>query len=111
MDINVQMIMDILQIVLYVVLGGFALWYRTNAKLNEKVNTFINEAESAYKDTVKAGGMKHEYVVDRLYRLIPAPLKVLFSYDMVSQIVDKAFEGIEDYAKQQLDKIAMNYTE
>lgn len=108
---DMQLIFEILQVVLYVILGGFVIWYRTNTKLNQRVNDFISEAELVYKDTVKAGGMKHRYVVDRLYEIIPAPLKVLFSYDMVSQIVDKAFEGIEDYAKQQLDKIAMNYTE
>ena len=58
-----------------------------------------------YKDTTKAGGLKHEYVVTQLYNLLPAPMRIFFTKDMMEQIVDNAFEAIESYAKKQLDKI------
>jgi hypothetical protein len=96
---------QILEIVCLFVIGGLMLWYNTNAKLNERVSTYITEAEEVYKDTVKAGGMKHEYVVDKLYSLVPATMKGVFTREMISTIVDNAFTAIQAYAKQQLDRV------
>lgn len=102
MDIN--MIISIAQIVVWVILGGLSLYFRTNARLKDVAGNYISEAESVYKDTVKAGGMKHEYVVEKLYAFVPIYMRPIFTVDVISQIVDKAFESIEEYGKQQLDK-------
>lgn len=99
-----EMVMMVLKVVLYVVLGGLALYYRTNAKLKSFANDYIDEAEKTYKDTVKAGGQKHEFVVNKLYELVPLIMKPFFPKELVSAIVDNAFSAIESYAKQGLDK-------
>lgn len=95
----------IIQIVLYVLIGGAALYFKYNETLNKKVNAFIDEAEEVYKDVVHAGGKKHAYVVDALYKLVPAPLRPIFTKEMIGGIVDRAFAEIENYAKKQLDKV------
>ena len=86
MDINT--IMTSLQLVACIILGGLTLYFKYNAKLKEKATAIISEAEDAYKDTVKAGGRKHEYVVSKLYEMIPIYLKPIITKDMVSTIVD-----------------------
>lgn len=102
MDLN--MVINILEIVCAILLGGLGIYFRTNARLKETVGDYIAEAESAYRDTVKAGGQKHQYVVDHLYNLIPTYMRPIFTKDMVSGIVDRAFDTIEQYGKMQLDK-------
>lgn len=102
---DTKLIIDILQIVIYLILG-FATWYfQTNKKLQSKVTDYINEAEKEYADVTKSGGQKHQYVIDKLYAYIPAPLRLIVNKDMVSTIVDNAFGQIESYAKKQLDKV------
>lgn len=98
-------IMVIIRIALYVLIGGAVLYFKYNEKLNKKVTSLIDEAEEVYKDVVKSGGQKHAYVVDALYHLVPAPLRPIFTKQMISGIVDRAFEEIENYTKKQLDKV------
>lgn len=106
MEFSTELIIEIVNIVAYVVLGGLTLWFRENAKLKGTVADLITEAEAAYKDTVKAGGMKHKYVVEKLYSLVPAYLKPIITKETISGIVQRAFDSIEKYGKMQLDKAA-----
>ena len=85
------MVINILEIVCAILLGGLSIYFRTNARLKETVGDYITEAESAY-------------VVDHLYNLIPTYMRPIFPKDMVSGIVDRAFDAIEQYGKMQLDK-------
>lgn len=96
----------VVQLVIYFILGGLALYFKYNARLKERAATVISEAESTYKDTVKAGGLKHAYVIDRLYAMIPVYLRPIITKAMVSDIVDNAFSSIEAYAVQQLNRVA-----
>ena len=99
-----EMFIELLKIISYLILGGIALWFRENAKIKEKTSEMIAEAEDIYKDTVKAGGMKHQYVVEELYSLVPVYMRMIFTKETISGIVDRTFESIEQYGKMQLDK-------
>lgn len=103
MDINT--IMTVAQIIAYVILGGLALYFKANASLKAKASEVITEAEITYKDTIKAGGKKHEYVVDKLYSMIPAGLNLIITRDLISTFVENTFQSMETYAKQQIDKV------
>ncbi|RPF41928.1 hypothetical protein EDD70_2988 [Hydrogenoanaerobacterium saccharovorans] len=94
----------ILQTIAMVVLGAAAVYYNTNAKLKAKTTALIAQAEDTYKDVTKAGGGKRSWVVDRLYALIPNPLRVIITRDMVETIVQNTFDEVTKYAKLQLDK-------
>lgn len=99
-----DMIINILQIVAYVVLGGLALYFQTNTKLKSFANDYIAEAEKVYKDVTKAGGTKMNYVIDKLYELVPTYMKPFFPRELVHAIVQNAFDKIEDYTKLSLDR-------
>lgn len=101
-----DMIINIVQIVVYVILGGLAVYFQTNTKLKSFVNDYIVRAEEYYKSATKAGGMKMEFVIDKLYELIPIYMKSFFPRELVQAIVQNAFDAVQDYAKQALDKAA-----
>ena len=101
-----DMIINIIRVAAYVVLGGLALYFKTNTKLKSFANDYIAEAEKVYKDATKAGGTKMNYVIDKLYELVPVYMKPFFPRELVQAIVQNAFDAVEDYAKQALDKAA-----
>lgn len=98
-------IKEIIEVVIFVLLGGVSLYFKYNAKLNTKVNGLIDEAEATYKDVKNAGGEKNNYVIDKLYGFIPAPFKLLVSREMVATIVNNTFSAMESYAIKQADKV------
>lgn len=97
-------IMNILEILLYIILGGLALWFKTNSKLNNAVNGLIARAEEEFTG-FKQGNEKFQAVVNWLYELIPAFLKPFFPKKFVEALIQNAFEQSAAYAKQQLDKV------
>lgn len=103
MDINE--ILKVVNFILVLIIGGFGLYYQTNAKLNKKVDEFIAEAEEKYKDATKAGGVKFTWVVDQLYSIVPTFLKPIITRTNIENLVQFAFDKIEGYAVQQLDKV------
>lgn len=50
--------------------------------------------------------MKHSYCVEALYSIIPAPMKVFFTKEVVGNIVQDVFNYMAEFATQQLDKVA-----
>lgn len=93
-------------VTILMVIGGFlAEYFKTKQKLWDKVNGYIDKAEEAYKDVAKSGAQKHEYCIQVLHELVPAPLKLFITREMISEIVDKAFDAIASYAAKQLDKV------
>ena len=101
---EMNMILGILQVLIYVVLGGLSLYFRTNAKLNTHVAEYIDKAEEIFKDTAKAGGQKFTWVVENLYALIPYPMNLVFTKEMIGELVQKTFDQITSYTVKQLDK-------
>lgn len=108
---DTKMIIDIISIVLYVIIGGIALYYKSNTKLNKRVNDLIDRAELLYADSTNAGGQKFSWVVDKLYGLIPAPVRLIIPKAIVETIVQNTFDSMENYAKKQLDKASSKITE
>lgn len=104
---NMEIIMTILQVLVYVVLGGLAFYYNKNAKLQKSVTELINTAESMYTDTTKAGGKRFEWVVDSLYNLLPAALRTIVPRSWIESLVQKVFDEMKDFAQKNLDA-AMN---
>ena len=103
--------MEILKTIGLVIIGGLALYVECNKKIQKtiaevtgKAVAFIKEAEEIYKDITKAGGTKKAWVVKQLYDLVPKPFNLIITEDMISQIVERTFVEVENYAKQQLDK-------
>ncbi len=109
MEINLNTIMQISVPILTIIFGALSAYLKTNEKLRHSSIKYITEAEEMYKDVTKAGGQKFTWVVDTLYALIPAPLKILITRRCVERIVQSTFDGIEAYAKTQLDRAVEKY--
>lgn len=104
--INGHNVYSIVMTVLVIVFGYLVSYVRAKVELVNKAGEFINKAEEEYKDTTKAGQAKFEYVLNALYdNVVPVPLKMFISKQMVSEIIQKVFDQAEAYATKQLDKI------
>lgn len=109
MDYNT--IMNILQILLYLILGGLAVWFKQNEKLKGKAVEYINTAESMYTDITKAGGQRFNWVVDSLYRLIPEPIRLIIPRSMIENIVQGVFDQMKAFAQKTLDDVSSKYAD
>lgn len=104
--INGINIYSIITTVLMVVFGFLCSYIRTKVELVNQAGVFINEAEEEYINVTKAGNLKFEYVLNALYdNVVPTPLKMFISKQMVSDIIQKVFDQAESYATKQLDKV------
>ena len=112
---NFYKVLQILMPFLTVALGALSVYLRTNEKLKSSSIRYITEAEEMYKDITKSGGQKFTWVVDTLYNLVPVPMRIIVTRHCIEKIVQNTFDGIEAYAKTQLDKAidkyALNKTE
>nr|WP_312579170.1 hypothetical protein [Sedimentibacter sp.] len=111
MDIDLGLIMQFVIPILAIILGAASAYYHENEKIRNVSIKYIAQAEDMYKDATKAGGQKFEWVVDSLYKVVPAPFKVLITKSIVEKIVQSTFDGLEEYAKLQLEKAINNYVE
>ena len=112
-----EQVLEILQGLITLGLGGLALYFRfstkaqtkarqvqeTIAHITAKAVIFIKEAEENYSDTTNAGGKKFEEVVTKLHDLIPDGLDRVITRDMIAEIVQSTFDEIEEYVTTQLD--------
>lgn len=115
---NLEMILNVVQFVAYIVLGGLAIWFKTSEKAQKKAKEIqevlaelgaqaiilIKQAEEDYKDITNAGGDKFNQVVEQLYSLVPDGLNRIIDREMIGDIVQSTFDEIEEYVKLQLDK-------
>lgn len=108
---TVEMILRVLQVLLYIVLGGLVIWFKQNAKLRDKAKELINEAEDMFLDSTKQGGKRFQWVVDKLMELMPAPIRLIIPRSMVEHIVQNIFDAMKDFAKKTLDAEVNRYTE
>jgi len=108
---NLDMILQIALPLLAVILGALSAYFAENEKLQNGAIKYIAEAEEIYKDTTKAGGIKFAFVIDSLYNLVPAPLRIIITRNLIEGIVQSSFDSIEEYAKIQMDKAVNKYIE
>lgn len=101
---ELTVIMNVIELVLYILLGGLALWFKTNSKINNAVNGLIAKAEQEFTG-FKQGNERFQAVVKRIYDLIPNYLRPFFPQKFIEALIQNAFEQSAAYAKQQLDKV------
>jgi len=89
--------------ILTLIFGTLSAYFRARDKLRDSSIKYIAEAEELYKDNTKAGKEKFSWVVEALYDLIPAPLKMFITKKCIEKIVQSSFDAIEDYAKMQFE--------
>lgn len=104
--------MNIYQIVstlLWIVFGFLVTYLKTKTDIIDLAKEEIGHAEMAYQEA-HSGERKMEYVVQYIYKLIPVPMRIIFTEDAIRSIVQNVFDSIEKYATIQLDKIKEHIT-
>lgn len=109
MEINLVKVMEFIIPLLTIIVGALSAYLKADEKIRSVSIEYIVEAEKMYKDAHKAGGQKFSWVVNTLYKLVPSPLRFLVTKSFVEKVVQSTFDGIEEYAKTQLDKAVDNY--
>ena len=107
---EVTVILGVVQVIIYILLGGLAKWFQTNNKLNEAVNGLIVKAEEEFTG-FKQGNERFQAVVGWLYDLIPSYLKGFFPQKFIEALVQNAFDQITSFAKKQLNKAVDEVTD
>ncbi len=106
---SLEQIIQIVISILTLILGALSAYFKAQDKLRDSSLKYIVEAEALYKDHTKAGGEKFSWVVETLYTLLPAPLKIIISKKCIEKIVQKSFDSIEEYAIMHLDMAVEKY--
>lgn len=103
-------IINVIETVLFITIGGLAVYFKTNSKLFKKAGELINQAEEKFENKTE----RFDWCVDMLYSFLPAPLRVIFKYvpkPMVEQIIQNVFEDMKSFAKKRFDKITDDATD
>lgn len=108
---DLDLIMKFVVPLIAILLGAASAYYHENEKIRNSSIKYIAQAEDMYKDTVKSGGQKFQWVVETIYDIVPVPFKIILTKKMIEKIVQSTFDGLEEYAKLQLEKALNNYIE
>ena len=100
---SVSDIINIVLAALTIVVGFLSLYFKGNTKLYSRVASYIALAEATYTDA-NSGGLKMQFVVGKLYALIPAVIRPFIPQSVIQTIVQTVFDQIAAYATKQLDK-------
>lgn len=88
-----------------VIFAFAAKYYNSNSKLKSLVAQYINIAEESFKGTSEKGQQKFEYALTMLYSKVPVYLRPFITQKMLSDMLQKAFDEMQDYAAKQFDYI------
>lgn len=95
---------NIIETVLFITIGGFAVYFEINNKLFKKAGELINQAEEKFENKTE----RFDWCVDMLYSFLPVPLRIIFKYipkPMVEQIIQNVFDDMRSFAKKRFDKV------
>lgn len=81
-------------------------YLKAKGAVTEEAAHQIAVAEEAYATMEKAGEKKMQYCIDALYDLIPAPVKLFLTRQMIGEIVQRVFDNVEKYKDAWIDKAA-----
>ena len=97
---NAELIFTIISAVLAVLgaLGSF--YFSVKNKITQEANNVINTAE----DSDKIRGEKMQLAITEIKKIIPAVAKPFFPDSVLEAIIQKAFDGVEAFAKKQAAK-------
>ena len=75
-------------IVIAVMLGNIGYNHTKNI-----ITILIIEAEEIYKDAMKSGSLKMNYVIDNTYKQLPDLFKAIISKEMIKDLAQNIFDN------------------
>lgn len=94
---------SIISTILFIIAGFFVEYFRTKTKLFDKAKDAIYYAEKEYTEA-KSGKGKMQWAKNYISSLVPAPMKFIFTDEVIERIIQTVFDRITDYVTIQLDK-------
>lgn len=109
MELDWKAIVQIVEIVAFIV-GGFVLSYlRTSQVVHKFAAELIADAEELFAHIEKSGVQKMAWVVGQLIEYVPAWLKPFLTSEKIQAIVQTVFDKIKAYADIQVSKWQAQY--
>lgn len=102
----INVIWAIVCFILSVVAQFISAYLKAKGEVTEEAAHQIAVAEEAFATMEKAGEKKMQYCIDALYDLIPAPVKLFLTRQMIGEIVQRVFDNVEKYKDAWIDKAA-----
>ena len=93
----VNLIWAVVCAIIGIVAQFISAYLKAKGAITEEAAHQIAVAEEAFATVEKAGEKKMQLCIDALYNMIPAPVKMFFTREMIGQIVQKVFDQIEHY--------------
>ena len=93
----INLIWAVVFFVLSVVAQFISAYLKAKGVVTEEAAHQIAVAEEAFSTVEHAGKQKMELCIDALYDMIPAPVRMFFTREMIGQIVQKVFDEVEKY--------------
>lgn len=109
--INGYSVYSIVVTLLVCIFGFIVTYLKSKQNLLKKAGEFINKAEEDYASVSKAGQEKFNWVVATLHSLLPAPMRLFISEQVISEIVQRVFDSMAEFATKQLDKVVEDIVE
>ena len=97
--------LQVITTILLVIAGFLFEYFKTKTKLIDRAKDAVVYAEHTYNSYTKAGEQKFQWAISYIAGLVPGPLKLIFTEELLGTIIQSAFDCMEKYAKQQLDKV------
>lgn len=109
MELDWKSIVQIVEIVAFIV-GGFVISYlRTSDVVHKFVAALIADAEELFATVEKSGAQKMAWVIEQIYAYVPAWLKPFLTAEKIQAIVQAVFDKIKAYADIQVSKWQAQY--
>ena len=99
--------LQVLANIAWIVFGFLAVYFKTRTDVVSMANSVISKAEEIYKES-GSGGKRMKWAVQYIHSVIPTPLKFIFTESFIESILQTAFDGMQNFAKKQLDKVIDN---
>ena len=87
-------IINIVLVVLCAAAYGVQLYFKTRGSVFESASQLISEIESSGL----LGAEKMAFVVSKLFEMIPAPLKNVFTEKRLRELAQQVFDNMKQYA-------------
>ena len=94
-------IINIVLVVLCAAAYGAGLYFKTKGSAVAAATELIAEIEKSGW----VGPEKMAYVVDRLYEIIPLPLKTVFTKERLQVLAQELYDSMKQYALEYLERI------
>ena len=97
-----EMIINIVLAVLSVAIAFVAYYLEIKRKIVEAAGAEISNAQDATADNAE----RMAYVVAQLKKIVPVPLRFIFTDKIIKTIAQAAFDKIKEYAKKHAEEKA-----